>query len=326
MSKRRLTDQQQRRISHLQQRQQQAAQEDSTEGRSGLVISQLRNQAEVLCPQTGERHRCHLRANLPLLAAGDAVTWSPGEPTGVVLALQPRRNSLIRPDSFGKLKLVAANIDRALIVVAPEPEAHANLIDRYLVACHALDIEPVLLMNKADRLRDQDPLLALLARYGALGYTHLAISAHDPASLQVLQAHLAQGNSILVGQSGVGKSSILQALLPDETLRIGELSQAVHNGKHTPSHSRLYPFAGGGACIDSPGIREFGLGHLDAEQVAQGFIEFLPFLGRCKFRNCQHQAEPGCALRQALEDGAIEPARFQSYQQILGSLGGLIHD
>lgn len=315
MSKRRLSLQQSRRIA---QQNDQGAAGDLT-GSEGLVISPLRQQAEIEDCFSGERYRCHLRANLPPLTVGDRVIWQPGSPTGVVVALKPRHNCIQRPDSFGNLKLVAANVDCALIVLAPEPVAHANLIDRYLVALHALDIRPVLVLNKSDLLTPDHPMLALAAGYEALGYTCLKVSAQNPASLAPLQSVLAEGTSILVGQSGVGKSSLLQALLPAEAIKIGELSEGVAKGRHTTTHARLYQFPLGGQCIDSPGIREFGLGHLSAEQVAQGFVEFEDFLGRCKFRNCLHQQDPGCALIQAREEGAISAERFASYQQILAS-------
>jgi ribosome biogenesis GTPase len=315
MSKRRLSLQQSRRIA---QQNDQGAVGDLT-GSEGLVISPLRQQAEIEDSISGERYRCHLRANLPPLTVGDRVIWQPGSPTGVVVALKPRHNCIQRPDSFGNLKLVAANVDCALIVLAPEPVAHANLIDRYLVALHALDIRPVLVLNKSDLLTPDHPMLALAAGYEALGYTCLRVSAQNPASLAPMQSVLAEGTSILVGQSGVGKSSLLQALLPAEAIKIGELSEGVAKGRHTTTHARLYQFPLGGQCIDSPGIREFGLGHLSAEQVAQGFVEFEDFLGRCKFRNCLHQQDPGCALIQAREEGAISAERFASYQQILAS-------
>lgn len=315
MTKRRLSLQQTRRIAL----QNTSELERDITGREGLVISPLRQQAEIQDEITGERHRCHLRANLPPLTVGDRVIWQPGEPTGVVVALKPRRNCIQRPDSFGNLKLVAANVDCGLIVLAPEPVAHANLIDRYLVALHALDIRPVLVLNKSDLLGPDHPMLALAASYQALGYTCLTVSAVDATSLLPIQAVLAEGTSILVGQSGVGKSSLLQALLPEQVIKVGELSEGVAKGRHTTTHARLYPFASGGQCIDSPGIREFGLGHLSPEQVAQGFIEFEDFLGRCKFRNCLHQQDPGCALIQAREEGVISPERFTSYQQILAS-------
>lgn len=315
MSKRRLSLQQTRRIA------QHNVQELSsdTSGREGLVISPLRQQAEIEDALTKERQRCHLRANLPPLTVGDRVIWQSGEPTGVVVSLMPRRNCIQRPDSFGNLKLVAANVDCGLIVLAPEPVAHANLIDRYLVALHALDIRPVLILNKSDLLTHDHPMVQLAVSYQALGYCCLQVSAQDESTLAPLKELLATGTSILVGQSGVGKSSLLQALLPHEAIKIGELSEGVAKGRHTTTHARLYAFVSGGQCIDSPGIREFGLGHLSVEQVAQGFIEFEPFLGRCKFRNCLHQQDPGCALVQAREQGAISTERFASYRQILAS-------
>lgn len=326
MSKRRLSDQQTRRIKQHQTDKQQRTSNSSQDDRhlgpeqEGLVISHLRAKADVENLTTGELVRCHLRANLGALVAGDRVIWRTGQPTGVVVSVMPRTSAIFRPDAFGKLRLVAANIKRALIVIAPEPEAHTNLVDRYLVALEHLGITPILIVNKADLLTPTHPLQTLVTNYHNLGYQVLALSAHQPETLDILREVLNEGISIVVGQSGVGKSSILQTLLPDVPIKVGELSEAVSKGRHTTTHARLYHFASGGSCIDSPGIREFGLWHLNPEQVADGFVEFRPHLGICKFRNCRHQTEPGCNLLAALDQGLIRPERFNSYRQIVASL------
>jgi len=230
---------------------------------------------------------------------------------------------LSRPDAQGRLKPVAANVDQLLIVFAVEPSPHANLIDRYLIAAEATGIAPVLVLNKVDLLPDDGGELGqLLERYQALGYPVVRTTTAQPDGLAALYRQLAERTSVFVGQSGVGKSSLIDQLLPEETLRIGALSEDSRKGTHTTTTARLYamPDARDGVLIDSPGIREFGLTHLDAQTVTDGFIEFRPFLGHCRFRDCRHQAEPGCALLAAVEAGKIHPQRFASYRRILASL------
>ncbi len=289
---------------------------------SGLVIAHYGTQLEIeSLERPGELYRCHLRANLPALVTGDAVVWRAGQNhTGVVVAQQKRRSLLQRPDSRGQLKPVAANIDYIVIVIAPKPWAHANLIDRYLVAAEAIGIEPVLLLNKIDLLKEQDPLLDVLARYEEIGYRILHASTTQEQGLEPLKRLLDEHTSVFVGQSGVGKSSLVNALLPGIDTRVGALSDATGKGTHTTTSARLFHFPAGGRLIDSPGIREFGLWHIDYATLLHGFREFRPFIGACKFRDCKHDLEPGCALRQALEQRAISPERMASFQQIAASI------
>jgi ribosome biogenesis GTPase len=290
----------------------------------GLVIAHYGTQVAVESAP-GQGQRCHLRANLEGLVTGDRVVWCQGDPIGVVVAQLPRDNVLSRPDPYGKLKPVAANIDQILVVIAPFPQPHANLIDRYLVAAETVGIEPVILLNKIDLLTD-DPALAaemgaLLAVYPGLGYRILRTSS-KAGGLETLHVALRERTSIFVGQSGVGKSSLVNALLPEAELRVGSLSENTLKGTHTTTTAQLLHLACGGTLIDSPGIREFGLWHMSREEVEQGFREFRPFLGNCKFRDCRHQQEPGCAILEASTSGAISPGRLNSYRHIVNSLEG----
>ncbi len=288
----------------------------------GLVVAHFGTQLEVEAP-TGERHRCHLRANLEGPVTGDRVVWRAGEPTGVVVAQLERASALCRPDPQGRLKPIAANIDRIILVIAPRPEPHANLVDRYLVAAEATGIEPVILLNKTDLL-DSDPELRatmddLLALYPGLGYRILHTSSHRGGLSELYEA-LRDHTSVFVGQSGVGKSSLINALLPEAALRVGELSELTGKGTHTTTTARLFHLPSGGTLIDSPGIREFGLWHMSREQVEQGFREFRPFLGSCRFRDCRHRQEPDCAILAAAERGDISPQRLESYRLIVAGL------
>lgn len=293
---------------------------------TGQVIAHFGVQVEVEAQDgddAGQVFRCHLRANLPPLVTGDQVVWRPGnQGIGVIVAQLPRTSELRRPDMRGVLKPVAANVDRIVIVFAPRPEPHANLIDRYLVAAEHAGIKPLLLLNKADLIDEENaPFLdALLGTYRKLGYPLLEVSAANGLALDALRAALNEHVSVFVGQSGVGKSSLVNALLPGVDTRVGDLSEVTGKGTHTTTTARLFHFPAGGDLIDSPGIREFGLGHVSRDDVEAGFIEFHDLLGHCRFRDCKHDREPGCALLKALEEGRVSPQRMNSYRHILASL------
>ncbi|EPK1110886.1 small ribosomal subunit biogenesis GTPase RsgA [Pseudomonas aeruginosa] len=289
---------------------------------TGQVIAHFGVQVEVESAD-GQVSRCRLRANLPALVTGDQVVWRAGnQGIGVIVAQLPRRSELCRPDMRGLLKPVAANVDRIVIVFAPRPEPHANLIDRYLIAAEHAGIQPLLLLNKADLVDESNAegIDALLNVYRTLGYPLIEVSAFNGLAMDELRGALDGHVSVFVGQSGVGKSSLVNALLPGVDTRVGDLSTVTGKGTHTTTTARLFHFPGGGDLIDSPGIREFGLGHVSRDDVEAGFIEFRDLLGHCRFRDCKHDREPGCALLQALEDGRIMPQRMASYRHILASM------
>jgi ribosome biogenesis GTPase len=332
MSKRKLSRKQAWRINKIQDERRQRAEKHAQEGTSalasgelgpeqeGLVVAHYGTQVEV--EGTEDSQRCHLRANLESLVTGDRVAWCAGESLGVVVARQPRQSELMRPDPYGALKAVAANIDQIIVVVAPLPEPHAKLIDRYLVAAEAVSIQALILLNKSDLLdsEQREKMDDLLAPYPALGYPVLHASSKNQEGLLALGEALRGHTSIFIGQSGVGKSSLVNALLPDAELRVGELSPTRQERIHTTTTARLFHLAGGGTLVDSPGIREFGLWHMEREQVEHGFREFESVLGHCKFRDCRHEQEPGCALIAAAEAGLIGERRLESYRDIISSL------
>lgn len=344
MSSRKLTRQQKWRIEKVQEeRNARALKKDerlSTEHEGmlsdslqGLVTAHYGRQVEVEAvggELHGQRRQCHVRANVESLVTGDYVSWrshkNPAE-NGVVESRQARRSLLARPDMRGVMKAVAANVDQLLLVIAPEPEPHANLIDRYLIAAEHTGIEPVLVFNKWDLMlndtltsEQRELMQSLFTTYKELGYQVLTSSAYQEDEIQGLQQQLKDRISVFVGQSGVGKSSLINHLLPGVDLRVGSLSEDTRKGRHTTTTAKLFHFPLGGQLIDSPGIREFSLGYLQPDEIAQGFPEMRPFLGLCRFRDCKHQEDPDCALKQAVADGKIAESRFASYHHIVNSL------
>lgn len=321
MKKKHLSQRQLNRIQHKQE----SLSELAGPERQGLVITHYGQQLDIeACDgdDQGSIHRCYQRSNLDALVCGDRVVWRQGEPDGVVVAVQPRRSLLQRPNKFNELKPVAANIDRIVVVIAPQPEPHYNLIDRYLVAAEACKIPALLLLNKADLLDAQTrpALAAMLQLYESLGYATATVSTRTCEGIDALGQALAGHTSIFVGQSGVGKSALVNVLLPESVTLEGTLSATVDKGRHTTTAARLYHLAQGGDLIDSPGIREFGLWHMEPAQLLEGFVEFRPYLGHCRFRDCAHTDLRQCRLLQAVQEGAIDQRRVDSYQFILTSM------
>jgi len=257
--------------------------------------------------------KCYPRGKKSVFACGDEVEVTPtGSAQGVIEQLRPRRNLLWRSDAFRE-KLIAANLTQVILVVATEPGFSDMLISRCIAAAESQQIKTLIVLNKAD-LQQQLPMARTqLAPFERLGYPVLELSARKGAD--ALRPKLAGERSILVGQSGMGKSTLTNALVPAARAATREISEALNSGKHTTTFARLYPIDNGWL-IDSPGLQAFGLAHLGADELAESFVEFHPYLGKCRFRDCQHEAEPGCALRAAIGAGAIDPRRFEHYRQI----------
>ena len=202
-------------------------------------------------------------------------------------------------------------------VVATEPAFSDELVARALLAAESEEIAPLIVLNKCDLADKLAAARQRLATLAGLGYPILELSALNHA--EDLRPWLAGKTSVLVGQSGMGKSTLVNALIPEANAATREISQALDSGKHTTTHATLYHLDGNSDLIDSPGLQEFGLGHLDRQEIEIAFREFRPYLGQCRFRDCRHDREPGCALRAAVEAGTIDPGRFASYHRIVGN-------
>lgn len=282
----------------------------------GLVISYFGNSVAVEA-EDGQVFQCHLRRNQALPVVGDQVWWQlDNAQTGTITRIAPRFSLLSRGEAQGKLKAIAANLNWLVIVMAPLPIFSEYLLDRYLVAAELLEIAPVILLNKIDLLSDEDKAKALarLAPYQAIGYPVLLSSVITQEGLTALRDLLQDKTAVLVGPSGVGKSSII-ACFSSDPIRVGDVSMK-GTGRHTTTATRLYHLPNGGHLIDSPGVREFTLWPVTAAEILRGFKEFEAYIGDCKFRDCQHLVEPNCAVREAVLHGKISPERYKNYQTL----------
>ncbi|ROR32013.1 ribosome small subunit-dependent GTPase A [Inmirania thermothiophila] len=289
------------------------------EERGGLVLA---NYGRFLAVEGGDGTvvRCVARARLRDVVCGDRVGWVPdGSGQGVVVSVAPRHGVLLRPDRRGRPRPVAANLDRVVVVVAPQPPFDRHLLDRYLAAAELCGIGAAVLVNKADLLDEaaRADWRARLAPYADMGYAVAFASTCTASGIDALAALLAGRTSILVGQSGVGKSSLVKALLPDLPIRIGRLSEATGLGRHTTTATTLYHLPRGGDLIDSPGVRAFALWTTEPREVARGFVDIARLAPACRFADCRHLGEPGCAVEAAAARGALDPERLASYRRIV---------
>jgi ribosome biogenesis GTPase len=261
----------------------------------------------------GTHLECATRGKRSDIACGDRVmVQHSGDNSGVIESVQPRTTLLYRSDAH-KQKLIAANVTQMVMVVAAVPSFYDDLINRCLAACEQAGIAPLIVLNKADLPQSAEAWEAL-AIYRTLGYRVLRLSAkQDVAPLAPL---LENHTSVLVGQSGMGKSTLVNRLIPGTQLRVAETSLALDSGKHTTTGARLLHLNERSHLIDSPGLQVFGLHHLSLEDTAHAFVEFRDSLGQCRFRNCTHRVEPGCAIDAACRDGRISAARLTSYRTL----------
>lgn len=259
---------------------------------------------------------CQPLRRLDTIAVGDKVLWSCTAPDqGRIEALLPRRSLLARPAKNNKIRPVAANIDQVFVVFAVEPYCDFLLIDQYLAVCEHKQINVVLIFNKID-LPTSEEIEQELTIYQGIGYPVHRISTKTGAHLAELKVALQNNISLLAGQSGVGKSSITNALVPNKHLKTNTVSETTKHGRHTTTAATLYHIDTGGDLIDSPGVAIFGLADLNGQQLAQGYREFQPLLEQCQFNDCRHLKDKGCAVRSAAQNGLIAMSRYQRFLKL----------
>lgn len=293
---------------------------DATTCQSGRVIAAGGLHSAVQ-GEDGRIYQCATRRLLKsllteqrhIVATGDRVMFrASGESEGIIERIEPRRGMLCRR-SKGRQHVLVANVDLLLIIAsAAEPEIKPHLIDRLLVTAEHAGIPPVICVNKID-LIDAAELQTLLGVYGQLGYRTLVLSATTGQGIAALRNVVRDKQSVVTGQSGVGKSSLLNAIQPGLELRVSAVSQETEKGRHTTTAATLVPLADGGWIVDTPGIRQFQLWDLIPEEIAALFREFRPYVSRCRFPDCTHTHESDCAVKDAVADGQIDLRRYSSY-------------
>jgi len=281
----------------------------------GLVVSHLGQGIAV--EAENEILLCQTRRKLDTVAVGDRVRLIKSSPDqGRIEEILPRRSLLQRPSRNKKTRPVAANIDKIYVVFATEPHCDFLLIDQYLAICENKNINAVLVLNKVDLSNIKD-LEIELQQYQDLGYTMHKVSAMENIGIAELKAALNNQISIFAGQSGVGKSSLTNALIPDKQLKTNTVSEITKHGRHTTTAATLYHLPEGGDLIDSPGVAIFGLADMTHPQLAWGYREFQPLIEECKFHNCRHINDKGCAVRAAAEAGEIPMQRYQRFLKLI---------
>ena len=282
----------------------------------GIVVAAFGKRFQVeLSDSLYEKKRisCVTRGKKTDIACGDMVSIKlTDKREGVIETTLPRKTLLYRSNAF-KSKMLAANVTQIIIVLATQPSFYEVLLNRCLIAAEAANIKALVVLNKCD-LADNDDAKQKLELYKALGYQVLSLSAKE--DITTIKPYLQGEASILVGQSGMGKSTIINALLPNESVRTQEVSHVLDSGKHTTTAAHLYHLDENSQLIDSPGLQEFGLHHLSTDELEHAFVEFRPFLGKCRFNNCKHLQEPDCAIIGAVNTNKITAERMAIYKML----------
>lgn len=311
MARRRLSQQQKRRIQAAQQ-----AHSESRDHARGLVVSHQGKQIVVEL-ESGGTVECKIRSNLGTIVCGDRVSIEIAASEHRVAAVLERDNLLQRVDGFGHARAVAANIGQLVVCLAYSPEPNLFLLDQYLLSAEQQDIDALILLNKSDLAGDLRDPFGIERIYRPLDYRVLSTSVKSGAGMEEFAAILRDRVSVLGGVSGVGKSSLTAWLLPDEEIKVAEISAANEEGRHTTRASRLYHLPDGGDLIDTPGVRGFSPFVDGSIALDSGFREIRRLAAQCRFHNCLHRDEPDCAVATAAAAGGIEPSRYQSYLKLL---------
>jgi ribosome biogenesis GTPase len=312
MAKRRLSQQQRKRI-----QQTQDAQTDNAEHETGQVISHQGGRLLVEL-DAGLNIECKIKSNLGSIVCGDFVTvetTSQGEHRAI--AISPRHSLLQRVDALGQIRTLASNITQLVVCLAVAPEPNLYLLDQYLLSAEQQQIDACILLNKVDLCGDDKDPFQILEIYQPLGYPVIQTSVKSGQGMARFEKLLSTRISVISGVSGVGKSSLTSHLLPEEIIKIAELSSANEEGRHTTRSSRLYHLTGGGDLIDTPGVRGFSPFVDESKPLARGFREIQELASQCRFHNCLHLNEPRCAVIDAYKTGSINSSRYQSYLKML---------
>ena len=274
-------------------------------------LARLDDGSELACLTRGKKSEAACGDRVAIKITGGISAQNGAQ--GVIERIEPRRSLLHRSDAFRE-KLIAANVTQVIVVVAVEPSFDDGLLARCLVAAHDQQLNALIVLNKCDLSDAAAAARKRLEPYRTIGYRVLELSARQDVSQlrPLLQGH----TSVLVGQSGMGKSTLINALLPDSRAVTREISTALDSGKHTTTHARLYRIDGSSGLIDCPGVQAFGLHYLSFGAIEEGFVEFARYRGQCRFHDCRHLHEPGCALRNAADAGEIDARRLELFQQI----------
>ena len=281
------------------------------ESRPGRVVASYGRRVLVEDEQQ-KRLNCQLKGRRLKAVCGDHVEWYPDSSNGVVTAIAARRNELRRPDSRGRVEILAANISQLVVVIAPTPPVDEFLADRYLAAARLMGADSLVVCNKSDQ-----GSVDLAGEYRTIGYPVVSVSAETSESMELLATALTGHTSILVGQSGVGKSSLSNTLIPGLAVATQTLSEGTGEGKHTTSTAILHHLPGGGEIIDSPGVRDFAPPPTELKRVDFGFPEFDQPVRECRFNDCLHLKEPQCGVQAAVDSGEISARRYRSYRELL---------
>lgn len=288
-------------------------------------IVRTNNGNDVRCSLAGKFRTQNLRSTNPI-AVGDRIQFKPGndsEGNGTIVVIEERKNHIIRKATrlSSSSHVLAANIDQALLVVTPsQPRTSTGFIDRFLVSANAFDIQVVIIFNKSDlyTAEDRNTVATLNDLYQRIGHQCMITSALNGDGVTELRDLMHDRISMIAGHSGAGKSALINAVEPGLRIKTGDISNANQKGRHTTTFAEMHPLTKGGFITDTPGIKEFGISSIEKKEIAGYYPEFFNLLHKCKYFNCSHIHEPGCAVKEAIDAGEISISRYKSYLSIMG--------